>query len=47
MGKKMHIWPHEGTPHPVGKRHKKAPKGSSHWKNTEIVVASNKYKQGK
>jgi len=45
--KKMHIWPYEGTPHPVGKKHKKAPEGSKHWEGTEFVVGNEKLKQGK
>ena len=43
---KQHIWPHEGTPHPVGKRHKGV-KGQDHWKSTEYVIADNKYVEGK
>jgi len=31
----------------VGEKHKKAPKGSKHWRKSEWVVASNKYKEGK
>jgi len=30
----------------VGEKHKDAPKGSTHWKNSEIAVANNKYKEG-
>jgi hypothetical protein len=40
---KMHIWPDEGTLHPVGKKHKK---GKTHWNKTKIVKAKNKYKEG-
>ena len=43
----MHIWPFEGTPHPVGKRHEEAPVGNTHWEGSEFVIADNKYKQGK
>ena len=42
---KMHIWPEEGTVHPVGKKHKNS-KGNSHWENTPILKAKNKYKEG-
>ena len=44
---KMHVWPFEGTPHPVGKRHEKAPKGNTHWEGSEFVIADTNYKQGK
>ena len=47
MYKKLHIWPYEGTPHSVGKRHKKAPKGSTHWEDSEFKVVREKYKEGK
>ena len=42
---KMHIWPEEGTLHPVGKKHKNS-KGKSHWKDTPIAKAENKYIEG-
>ena len=44
---KQHIWPFEGTAHPVGKAHKNAPEGSKHWQDSEFVIADNKYEQGK
>ena len=43
---RMHIWPFKGTPHPVGEKHKDAPKGSTHWKDSEISISDNKYKEG-
>jgi hypothetical protein len=30
----------------VGEKHKKAPKGSTHWRDKEIAIANNKYKEG-
>jgi len=47
MKPRMHIWPFKGTPHPVGEKHKSAPKGSTHWNKKEIAIANNKYKEGK
>ena len=44
--KKQHMWPFEGKAHPVGKRHKEAPKGSSHWNKSEFMLSNNKYKEG-
>jgi hypothetical protein len=31
----------------VGEKHKKAPKGSTHWNKKEIGIANNTYKEGK
>lgn len=44
--KRMHIWPVKGTPHPVGEKHKEAPKGSTHWEDSDFIIANNKYKEG-
>jgi len=47
MKKGFHIWPFSGKPHPVGQRHRKAPKGSSHWNKSEWSIGNTKYKEGK
>ena len=45
--KGYHIWPKEMKPHPVGKRHKGAPKGAKHWNKSEFMLGNSKYKEGK
>ena len=47
MKPRMHIWPYKGTPHPVGEKHGKAPKGNTHWRNTEIMIGNTNYREGK
>ena len=44
---KMHMWPYEGKPHPVGKRHK----GNKikHWNKgpVQFRMGNGNYKEGK
>ena len=40
--------PYSGKPHPVGERHAKAPKGTSHWNKSAVQfrIGANKYQAG-
>jgi hypothetical protein len=31
----------------VGEKHKNAPPGATHWRKKEIIIANNKYKEGR
>jgi len=46
---KIHIWPFEGTAHPVEEKHEEAPKGSSHWNEgpVQFNIPDEKYDEGK
>ena len=44
---KFHMWPYEGTPHPVGKKHKDK-NGNKHWSKgpVQFNIIKNRYKEG-
>jgi len=31
----------------VGEKHKNAPKGSKHWRDSDMIISNNKYEEGK